>query len=172
MKKRKNTKGINLALEKVSGIARHIQNVQDNCLLLGTKLISEGEIELGRKVIQKGFKHDVSKFDGIEWDNMAPGVPVQEDTAKLKLKMAVHHHNSTNPHHPEYWKNGIHGMPEEYVGEMVCDWKSRSEEFGTDLREWIEERATKRWDFNKESPIYKMIFRFVDLLCDKPFAGV
>ncbi len=156
-------------MEKIRGITRHIRNVEDNCLLLGEKLIISGEIDLGHRLISNGFVHDASKFSGIEWDNMAPGQSCQEEGAKLKLKMAIHHHNSTNFHHPEAWSGGIKEMPDVYVCEMLCDWKSRSEEFGTDLREWINDSATKKWNFTKEDEIYKKLMKYTDMLCDKPF---
>jgi hypothetical protein len=158
-------------LEKIKGITRHIRNVEDNCLLLGEKLIQRGDIDLGHHLIANGFIHDASKFVGIEWDNMAPGQPSQEEGAKLKLKLAVHHHNRTNQHHAEYW-NGIENMPDVFVAEMVCDWKARSEEFGTSLRDWIDETATKRWGFVKDDKIYKKIMEYVDLICEKPFEPI
>lgn len=160
-----------LTMEKIRGIARHIRNVEDNCLLLGEKLIEKGEIELGRQLIANGYIHDASKFHGIEWDHMAPGQELAEEGAKLKLKLAVQHHNRTNSHHPEYWAT-IQHMPRLYVAEMVADWKARSEEFGTSLRDWIDEVATKRFHFTKEERIYKEIIEFVDLLCSKPFENI
>ena len=33
-------------MEKIRAIARHIRNVEDNCLLLGEKLIERGEVDL------------------------------------------------------------------------------------------------------------------------------
>ena len=156
---------------KVRAIARHIRNVEDNCLLLGEKLIALGEIDLGHRLISNGFVHDASKFNGIEWENMSPGQTAQEEGAKLKLKMAVLHHQKTNPHHPEYW-TGIKNMPRVSVAEMVCDWKARSEEFGESLRDYINEKATKRWGFDKGDDVYKDIMEFVDLVCDKPFEQV
>jgi hypothetical protein len=157
---------------KIRGIARHIRNVEDNCLILGEKLINRGEIELGRQLIANGFIHDASKFHGIEFEFMAPGVPTEEESAKLKMKLAIHHHNTTNKHHPENWSGGIKDMPSVFIAEMVCDWKSRSEEFGTSLREWIDESATKKWNFTKDEGVYKEIMKFVDLLCDKPFEQI
>lgn len=157
-------------MEKIRAISRHIRNVEDNCLLLGEKLISNGEIDLGHKLIANGFVHDASKFCGIEWEYMAPG-PTVEEGAKLKLKMAVQHHSRTNQHHPEYW-GGINNMPRLYLAEMVADWKARSEEFGTCLRDWINEQATKRFGFTSEDKVYKEIMEFVDLLCPKPFENV
>jgi hypothetical protein len=153
---------------KVRAIARHIRNVEDNSLLLGEKLIQRGEIDLGKRLIANGMIHDASKFHGIEFEYLSLGNP-SEESAKLKLKLSVHHHNTTNPHHPEYWAGGIKEMPDVYLAEMVCDWKARSEEFGTSLRDWIEQSATKRWGFVKDDKTYKEIMAFVDLLCEKPF---
>jgi hypothetical protein len=161
-----------LTMEKIRGIARHIRNVEDNCLILGEKLIERGEIELGKQLIANGYVHDASKFAGIEFEYMAPGAPSSEESAKLKMKLAVHQHNSTNLHHAEAWPGGIKSMPRVYLCECACDWKARSEEFGTDLRQWINEEATKRYNFTANDPVYKEIMEFVDLLCPKPFENI
>jgi hypothetical protein len=166
---RKLKKEIELSLKKIRGIVNHIQNVQDNALLLGEKLIEVGEIDLGKELIALAFRHDNSKFFGIEWKNMAPGVEVIDTNSKFKLKLAIEQHQSTNSHHPESWPGGIKGMPLPYLLEFVCDIKARSEEFGTNFREWIEERATKKWNFSKDDDVYKNIMKYVDLLCEKPF---
>ena len=158
-------------IEKIRGITRHMRNVEDNCLILGEKLIERGEVELGKNLIANGFVHDASKFHGIEFDFMAPGTSTTEETAKLKMKMAVNHHRKINPHHPEYWGN-IKNMPGVFVAEMCADWKARSEEFGSSLKDYIDEYATKRWEFTKDDKIYKDIISFVDLLCDKPFEQI
>jgi hypothetical protein len=159
----------NTVMKKIREITKHIRNVQDNCLALGEKLIENSEIELGKQLITNGLIHDISKFKGIEFEFMAPDVPNTEESAKLRLKLAIHQHRSTNPHHPEFWSGGIKDMPDVYLAEFCCDIKARSEEFGTDLREWIDNFATKKWDFNKEDKVYKDIMRFVNLLCQKPF---
>jgi len=164
-------KKIDLSLKKVKGIVGHIRNVQDNCLALGEKLMGLGEIDLGREIVARAFRHDNSKFYGIEWDNMAPGVEINDGGAKLKLKLAVNHHNQTNPHHPEYW-NGIHNMPKVAVAEMVCDWKARSEEFGSSLRDWIKDSATKRFGFTEKDPVFLLIMSYVDMICEKPFTEI
>lgn len=156
-------------MDKVRAIARHIRNVEDNCLLLGEKLIERGEIDLGRQLIANGMVHDASKFHGIEFEFMAPGQRSDEEGAKVKLKLAIHHHQTTNLHHPEAWSGGIADMPDVYLCEMICDIKARSEEFGTDLRQWISETATQKYGFMKESSLFKKIMDYVDLLCPKPF---
>jgi hypothetical protein len=74
-----------------------------------------------------------------------------------------------NPHHPEYW-GGIKEMPKVYVAEMICDWYARSTEFGTGLREWIDNVATEKFSFNKEDDIYKEIQNILNLLLDPNFS--
>lgn len=163
---------INDVLNKINRLTRHIRNVESNCILLGTKLIEQGNIELGHRLIANGMVHDASKFYGIEFENLSYNEPSKEETAKLKMKMAIHHHNTTNKHHPEAWPGGIKEMPLVYLAELVCDWKSRSEEFGTSLKDWVNQSATHRWNFNENDEVYKDIISLVDLLCDKPFEQI
>lgn len=164
-------KKIDLAILNVDTIIRHVQNVQDNCIILGKKLIEQGNIDLGVHLIKNGFLHDSSKFCGIEWENMTPLTTIEERNEKAKLKMAIQHHSKTNSHHPEYW-GSIKNMPDIAILEMVADWKSRSEEFGTSLRDWIDNSATKRWEFTKNDEIYKKIMQYVDMICEKPFQSI
>jgi hypothetical protein len=158
-------------MEKIRAIARHIRNVEDNCLFLGEKLIERGEIDLGHKLIANGYVHDASKFHGIEFEYLSVESS-DEESAKLKLKLAIHHHRKINPHHVEYWAGGIRDMPTVYLAEMVCDIKARSEEFGTSLRDWIDSEGIKRWGITKNDGEYKMIIKFVNLLCGEPFEEI
>ena len=158
-------------MEKIHSIARHIRNVQNNCLLLGEKLIANGEIVIGKQLIANGFVHDASKFHGIEFDFLPPGQPTEE-SAKLKMKLAIQQHRKTNLHHPEAWPGGIKNMPETYLAEFCCDIKARSEEFGTDLRNWIDESATQKYKFKKEDFVYKKIMGYIDLICPRPFEEI
>ena len=155
-------------MEKIRAVSRHIRNVEDNCVLLAEKLLELGEIDLARNLVANGMVHDASKFFGIEWEHLSIDTPT-EDGAKLKMKLAIQHHRSVNKHHPEAWPQGIKEMPDVYLAEFCCDVKARSEEFGTDLRHWINETATQKYNFTKDDEIYKKIMRFVDMLCGKPF---
>jgi hypothetical protein len=171
--KKRNQKYISDVLSKINNLTRHIRNVEDNCILLGIKLIERGDIELGRKLIANGMIHDASKFGGIEFENLSNSTSenTKEENSKLKMRMALQHHVSTNQHHAEFW-GGIKNMPLVALAECICDWKARSEQFGTSLRDWIDEQATKRFDFTKNDEVYKEIMSLVDLLCEKPFEQV
>lgn len=146
--------------DKIEAVLSHIQNVQRNCYKLGLKLIKNGEIELGRILIANGQIHDNSKFKGIEFEHLFNGSPILSDVVK--------HHSSTNPHHPEFWGK-IQSVPEVYLAEMVCDCAARSSEFGSDLRKWFEETATKKYEFSMDDEVGKKITKFADMLLEKPF---
>lgn len=147
--------------QKIEAVMSHIKNVQRNCYKLGMRFIKAGEVELGRNLIANGQIHDNSKFKGIEWEHLFRGSHILEDV--------VAHHSSTNPHHPEYW-GSIHDMPRLYVAEMVCDVTARSQEFGTGVREWIWETATKKYGFDMSDDVGVLIAEYLDMLLEKPFS--
>lgn len=152
------------AEEKLDNLIRHIEKVREACQLLGKRLISSGREHFGRMLIARGFVHDCSKFYGMEWEYLdgGPEVPVQ------RKQMAIEHHRLTNPHHPEYW-GSIEQMPELAVAEMICDWYARSQEFGTNLREWICEEAVPKYQIDIQGERFVWIESFVNLLLNKPF---
>jgi|15BtaG_2_1085339.scaffolds.fasta_scaffold00359_19 hypothetical protein len=148
-------------------VLRHIDNVQQSCLILGYKMIEAGDQKDGLQLIANSQIHDNSKLrPGIEWQYLRDGF--NEKHSEL-FKAAHLQHVSTNPHHPEYWPNGIKDMPPVYIAEMVCDWKARSSEFGTDLRGYVKDTATKRFGFTVQSAQYKLIKKYLDLLLGTPF---
>ena len=161
-------KRANETLDKIRALTRHIKNVEENCILLGEKLILNGEIDLGRQLIANGFGHDLSKFRGIEWQELTVRGVNDDESSKLKLRMAIEQHNSTNSHHPEFW-GGINKMPLIFLLELLCDWKARSEEFGTALIDYINGAAMKRFKFDKNDEVYKILIKYMDLLCEKQF---
>ena len=148
----------------IDDLVRHIDRVREVCLLLGKRLMAGGRQHFGRLLIAHGYVHDASKFYGIEWDYLHAGRDVLEE----KMTLAIEHHRHTNPHHPEHW-GGIDNMPEIYVAEMVCDWFARSQEFGTDLRQWIRQTAVPRYGIDPASQVGRWIEDFVELLLAKPY---
>ncbi len=159
---KENVEEIAETLQRLEVVIRHIENVRDNTIVLGRKLIECGEVQFGKQLIALGHIHDNSKFHGIEF------LHLNEDATKTRLEIAVTQHSSTNPHHPEYW-SGINLMPRIYLAELVCDWSARASEFGTSLREWAEDGGAKRFGYKKTDRVYREIMEFVDMLCDKPF---
>lgn len=153
-------------LRKVDTLYRHIEEVQRNCRLLGERLIEQGQDAMAVQLVKNGLVHDESKFEGIEWDYLLIEAVTPED--KLKLQMAVSHHNRKNYHHPEAWQ-GIKNMPDVFLAELVCDWKARSSEFGSSLMDWINNGAAQRFGYTKRDKVYKQIIKYTKLLLDEPF---
>ena len=154
-------------MDRINKLIRHIQGVQETCTILAERLMANGEFKFAKALVANGLCHDNSKFFGAEWDHLSI------DNADIPaLKLAIMQHNQTNEHHPEFWDNGIHGMPRIYLAELLCDWKSRSAERGTSLHEWIETEAMKRFNFTKDDAAYKTITEFAKLLLEPPLKSV
>lgn len=150
--------------QHLDNLIRHINLVREACILLGKKLIATGEPVLGKLVIARGFCHDVSKFYGIEWDYLHCG----PDVEKSNLDMAMKHHVFANKHHPEYW-GGFDRMNELAIAELACDWLARSQEFGTSLRDWIEDTAIKKFNIDVDGKNYAILNKFLGLLLEDSF---
>ena len=153
------------AKEKVDALLRHISNVQEACQLLGERLIDKGEIDLGIKLIANGQVHDHSKWSGAEFEYL-----VGTGDFNGEAKLMARHHTHTNRHHPEYWGSDMSQMPRIYVAEFCCDIVARANEFGTDVREYVKEKAIPRYGIPPQGKVYKWIKEFLDLLLEKPFA--
>ncbi len=139
---------------------RHIEDVQQDCQILGANLIERGEADTGRLLIANGLCHDRSKFVGVEWEHL-------DSRSDPLFGQAWQHHIEHNEHHPEFWgEGGIHKMGRVYVAEMVCDWHSRSSEFGSCLRDWIASQATRKFDFSEADEVGRQIIDFVDMLLE------
>lgn len=151
-------------IKHLEDVLRHISNVRSSCELLGERLINKGEYQIGIELIGLGLIHDYSKIHNQnEFKYLRPkfyGTP--------EFQCALTSHITTNPHHPEAWSS-IEEMPRVYLAEMVCDWKSRSSEFGNDLTGWIKDKATSKFQFSKTGSVYKEIKEIVGLLLDRGF---
>jgi hypothetical protein len=148
-------------------VQRHISLVQQNCQKLGEALLEQNEanFDFVRRLLANAQVHDNSKFYGAEW------LYLRDDVKKEKpdLFMAsLQAHWARNEHHPEHW-DSIHEVPRIFLCEMVADWKARSDEFGTDLRSWIEDSAAKKYNFNKRQKVWKEIRLFLNLLLEDQF---
>jgi hypothetical protein len=146
-------------------LLRHISNVREDCEVLGLKLIKQGEETLGRQLIANGLIHDNSKFSGIEWEYLHTDVKEINPEA---FKLALQQHQTTNPHHPEYWGD-INSIPRLYVAEMLCDWHARSSDFGTDLWDWVKETAVPKYKLSTSGKVYKQLKEFMGMLLERSF---
>lgn len=85
---------------------------------------------------ERSVNHDMTKFESEELEPYAEAVdgfaknafgsPGYEEL-KRKLGPAVEHHYQLNRHHPEFFENGINDMDLVDMVEMLCDWKSATQ---------------------------------------------
>ena len=148
--------------EKLTSIIQHIKRVEANCNIISRKMMdinSKFAIELAKR----GRIHDASKFDQLEFENLWAG--------QKCFDIALLHHHCHNSHHPEHYINGVYGMSELDLCEMVCDWKSRSEEFGTDVRIWAfsDDKAPKKYGYLGDQEIYDKLEYYINMILNKPF---
>lgn len=148
--------------QHIDNLLRHLQLVRGATQLLGRRLMWHGQSVFGRLLIARGLVHDNSKFFGIEWDYLHAGNDVPKDV----LENAICQHQLTNQHHPEYW-GGINKMPDIALAEMVCDFYARSQEFGTNLRYWINTTAAAR--YLPEPDCVAKINHYIDILLEDAF---
>lgn len=88
---------------------------------------------LSRRLDERADLHDISKFRVDEFTGFCQldinrgqqreeyGSESYEEGVKFD---AVKLHHSRNPHHPEYWPNGIKDMNLVDIIEMLCDWEA------------------------------------------------
>lgn len=154
-------------LKRLRDLWRHIDNVRESAKILCERLVDEGELDLARRISERCYQHDVSKFSGLEWELLTFKRDEVDD--KELFDIAIKEHHSNNPHHPEFFLNSIQDMSRVDLAEMVVDWKARSTEMGTDLRDWIRNRAMEKYNFNSKTKQGKEINYFVKLLLDAKF---
>lgn len=151
---------------RISLLTRHIAHVRDNCERLAVYLWENGECDLSLELIARGHRHDQSKFTGIEWAHLH--ADIKESSPHLFQEALAHHHKH-NDHHPEYWTS-IQRMPRVSLAEFVCDSLARSQEFGSDIWQWMLEVAMPRYGLTEDSPVYEMICEFLSHLLERRFS--
>ncbi len=147
--------------QKLDAILKHLKMVESNTQALAKKLIDTNK-SFALKLVAAGRKHDLSKLNDFEFDNLNDDAPADVFDAALKM------HRKRNSHHPEY-HNSIHDMSELNIAEMVCDCVARGQEFGTDSRVWFSKSATKKYGFKMSDPAGKLITKYLNLLLTPVF---
>lgn len=153
-------------LEHIQKVQEHISNVRRNCTKLAENLLKDGHSQLYLELISAAQIHDNSKLKGIEFTCLRP--KVKEDKPELFLA-ALRTHWAYNSHHPEHHINGVSDMSESELAEMVCDWKSRSDEMGTSFLEWVKKDACDKYKISKKGRVWPKIKKYADFLLEEKF---
>jgi hypothetical protein len=155
----------------------HIERVA-RCLALLARVREHGE-----ELLERARTHDASKFGPEErvpyvWlteyhRRRRDGEPFDypEGVAE-RVKRAIHHHVTTNRHHPEAHADP-NDMSDVDLIEMVCDWTAMAQEFGQDggsARVWADKTVGKRVAFNAERRrfMYQVIAELDHLIAANP----
>jgi hypothetical protein len=116
-------------------------------------------------------QHDQSKLESPEVEVFEIYTPKLRDCVYgsdeykqylAEMKSALDHHNATNRHHPEHFKNGILDMNLIDLIEMLCDWKAATLRHNTgDIYKSLEINQ-KRFGYSDE--IKKILLNTADRL--------
>ena len=150
--------------EKAKSIIRHIKRVEDNCNIIAMTLM-ETNPAFATNIMKRGRVHDTSKFEEFEFNHLW--------RESQFFKQAVLHHHQNNTHHPEHFRNGVYGMSDLDICEMVCDTTARAQEFGTDVRLWLLGKAADIYGYSSnhegDKSIRKKIEYYLNILLKEPF---
>lgn len=155
-------------LEKhIKDSLNHKINILNSCKIMVEYLLKNGQEQLAIDLTNRCLIHDNSKFSNEEINcfmNLKPNKETfvnPQKTLSEEEKKAIKLHWKNNKHHPEYYEN-VNDMEEVDILEMVCDWHSRSVEFGTDLIEFAKVRQENRFHFSKN--VFEKILMYCYIL--------
>lgn len=146
--------------EKLSSLIRHIKLVENNCNIISRKMMDINP-QFAIDIAKRGRIHDVSKFDSIEFEHLWWGSKC--------FDVALLHHHCHNSHHPEFYRNSIWGMSSVDIAEYSADCCARGQEFGTDARIWLLDKAADKYGYKNDSKIMDEIEMYVNMILNKPF---
>lgn len=148
--------------EKLSALIRHIKLVETNCNII-SRATMDKDPEFAIAIAKRGRTHDLTKFDSLEFEYLWKG--------SKNFEIALLHHHCHNSHHPEHYANGIYGMSDLDLAEMVADCTARGQEFGTDIRIWFfnDDKAPKKYGYLGDKEIYSKLEYFLNMLINQPF---
>lgn len=156
----------NLLVHRLHCLTRHIDHVRANCHRLALYFIENGELTNAADLTARGYRHDQSKFSGVEWAYLHQDM---KDAYPEQFAEALRHHRAANDHHPEFWVS-IHAMPRPALAEFVCDTLARAQEFGSDIWEWVTETAMPRYGLTQDSAAYDQVREFLNHLLERRFS--
>ena len=142
-------------LTQLDDIYNHKQLVIETGFKLVKYLMKNNQDELALKLSKRLFVHDLSKIKEDEFYGMAKfadDVDALKDPKKQvesDKQLAINLHWERNSHHPEYWID-LNQMEDLDIMELAADWYARSEQFGTNMLEFLEIRNKDRFHFPQD----------------------
>lgn len=150
-------------LKQLDDIITHKELVSKVTAQFVKYLFNNGQDQLALDLMKRSFKHDISKLENDEFYGMAEFADDKKALKDSKSKIgedkqkAINLHWNRNEHHPEYWVDVLQ-MTDLDIMELVCDWYSRSLQFGTYMPDFLKDRQENRFHFPQE--IYDKILEY------------
>ena len=148
----------------------HKSYILIECNIMFDWLCENGKENLAINLAKSCSIHDDSKFTKLEYTKMLEISMDSKKDAMLNpsilpsnyVSSILKYHWKNNRHHPEHFKDP-NLMTELDMIEMVCDWSARSQQYKTDLLEFVNTRLQKRFTgFNEENK--KLILQYCNVL--------
>lgn len=145
----------------------HKQYMLESCNKMVKWLLNNNQEVLAIELVERAIIHDNSKFTDEEMDALGKLYETKEPLVNPDHiledsdKDLIRTHWKNNRHHPEYFDK-ITDMMEIDIIEMVCDWYARSNQFGTDLMEFVHKRQENRFHFPNE--IYRKVIKYCNIM--------
>lgn len=157
-------------LKQLNDIGEHKVYVLKCSTALANYLMKHNREQDALNVMKRAFEHDFSKLNKDEFYGMAKFADDMQALKDPKAKTStekeyyINIHRSRNKHHPEYWEN-LKEMTELDIMELACDWCSRSEQFQTNVIEFLETRQETQFHFPKDA--YENIKKYLLIITDE-----
>lgn len=134
---------------------KHKQYVLETCNKMAKYLFEQDRDDLAFELLRRAIVHDNSKLRSDELNSLTKIKKTNEALTNANYilddsdKRCIELHWKHNRHHPEYFSSPEE-MTEADIIEMVCDWYSRSLQFGTDFLDFVYTRQNNRFHFPEE----------------------
>lgn len=161
---------LNNKLKQLNDIGQHKMYVLKCSTALSNYLMRNDREQEALNVMKRAFEHDFSKLTEEEFYGMAKfademqGLKDPNSKISIEKEHYINLHRNRNKHHPEYWKD-INDMTELDIMELACDWCSRSEQFNTNVIEFLENGQKNRFNFPKD--IYENIKKYLLIITEE-----
>ena len=127
------------------------QNRSQDAIALASRCSCHDDSKLGPSEMQEFLK---LPNEGL---NMKfADMPLADNISNL-----IRVHWANNRHHPEYFQD-YHEMTELDVIEMVCDWYARSQQYGTNFKEFVKTRQKIRFKFDDD--FFAVVWKYCELI--------
>ena len=163
------SRGVDKVMFQIDDVMLHKAYFMLTAKLMVDYLYENGQQEEAKELLRRACVHDNSKIRSDEFNCLTQMSCDKRSFTNSKSSLSdadkalIELHWQHNSHHPEHYEN-YDDMSEMDVIEMVCDWFSRSCQYGTSLLEFFESRHETRFHFS--DALYQKIKAYCELIIE------